>query len=159
MQKINLSAVPTQHRRSPKGRFELTRQHVSLALGGKKDIGPWGGGHPFDIELSILPPGKLNYPLHSHVAQTEYYIVLSGHGLIRDDTGTELELSAGDHVICLPGDAHQIENTSAEPLLYYVIADHHRAEITSYPRTGKRYLKPEDRVLNPTDVDYYAGEE
>jgi hypothetical protein len=43
MQKIHLSAVPIEHRRSPKGRFELERQHVSLALGGLKDKGPWAG--------------------------------------------------------------------------------------------------------------------
>jgi hypothetical protein len=37
MRKIHLSAVPIELRQSPKGRFELERQHVSLALGGLKD--------------------------------------------------------------------------------------------------------------------------
>ncbi len=104
MNKINISAVPTDHRRSPKGRFELHRQHVSLASGGIKDVGPWGGGHPFDIELATLPPGKANFPLRSHAAQTEYDIILSGAGFIHDGADKTERLVAGDHVICHPND-------------------------------------------------------
>ncbi|MCB1062278.1 MAG: cupin domain-containing protein [Verrucomicrobiae bacterium] len=159
MNKINLSQVPVEHRRSPKGRFEMERQHVSLALGGTKNIGPWGGGHPFDIELATLLPGKANYPMHSHAAQTEYYIILSGSGLLHSAEGKPEELVAGDHVICHPGDGHQIENVGSEPLVYYVISDHHPADVGTYTRTGKRWLHPEGRVVSTEDVDYYAGEE
>lgn len=84
MQKINLVDVPVEYRCSPKGKFELRRQQVSLALGGVKDVGRWGGDHPFDIELVSLPPGKMNFPLHIHASQTEHYIILSGTGLLRD---------------------------------------------------------------------------
>jgi uncharacterized cupin superfamily protein len=159
MKKINIAEVPVEHRHSPKGRFELKRQHVSLALGGIKNVGPWGGGHPFDIELTTMPPGKTNYPIHSHAAQTEHYIILSGTGLLRDDKGGEARLVAGDHVICHPGDAHQIQNDGSEPLLFYVIADHHRADVVTYPHTGKRWLTPEGRVVTTADAGYYAGEE
>jgi uncharacterized cupin superfamily protein len=159
MRKINIAEVPAEHRRSPKGRFELSRQHVSIALGAEKDAGPWAGGHPFDVELTTLPPGKANYPLHSHAAQTEYYIVISGTGVLRNDDGTEAPLRAGDHIICHPGEAHQIEASPTEALVYYVIADHHRADITTYPRTGKRQLKPEYRIVTTSDADYYADEE
>ena len=159
MNQINIAQVPVEHRRSPKGRFELERQHVSLALGGIKNVGAWGGGHPFDIELAKLPPGKANFPIHSHAAQTEYYIILSGTGILRGDKGGEQRLVAGDHIICHPGDAHQIENDGAEPLVFYVIADHHRADVGTYSRTGKRWLSPEARVVSVSDADYYAGEE
>jgi uncharacterized cupin superfamily protein len=159
MKKINLSQVATEHRCSPKGRFEMERRHVSLALGGIKDIGPWGGGHPFDIEWTTLPPGKVNFPMHSHAAQTEYYLILSGTGLLHQAEGEPERLVAGDHVICLPGDAHQIENDGSEPLVYYVITDHHPADVGTYTRTGKRWLSPERRVVEVKDVDYYAGEE
>lgn len=159
MNKINIADVPMEHRSSPKGRYELQRQHISLAMGGIKDTGPWGGGHPFDIELTTLLPGKANYPLHSHAAQTEHYIVLSGTGVIRSTTASEQRLISGDHVICHPGEAHQILNDGPEPLVYYVITDHHRADITSYPNTGKRQLKPEYRVVALAEADYYEGEE
>ena len=156
---VNISDIPVEHRRSPRGAYELQRQHVSLALGGVKDIGPWGGGHPFDVELVTLAPGKMNYPLHSHAAQTEHYIILSGTGVISDGESPGRPLRAGDHLICHPGEAHQITCEAAEPLVYYVISDHHRADVTTYPRTGKRHIKPEYRVIAPQDVDYYENEE
>ena len=37
MNKINIAEVPTEHRLSPKGRYELHRQHISLSLGGIKE--------------------------------------------------------------------------------------------------------------------------
>ena len=67
MNKINLADIPVDHRVSPKGQFELHRQHISLALGGIKDVGAWGGGHPFDIERTELPPGKRNFPMHPRI--------------------------------------------------------------------------------------------
>jgi hypothetical protein len=57
---INESQVSEEHRKSPKGSYELFRKHISLALGGVKDVGPWGGGHPFkqfegaELELDEL---------------------------------------------------------------------------------------------------------
>lgn len=159
MNKINIANVPVEHRRSPRGRFDLNRQHISLALGGIKDTGPWGGGHPFDIELTTLAPGCRNYPLHSHAAQTEHYIIISGNRLLHQGTEHPLLLATGDHVMCHPGEPHQIENNGDSPLIYYVISDQHRADITSYPNTGKRQIKPEYRVVMCEDTEYYAGEE
>lgn len=159
MNKANESSVTPEHRKSPRGAFELTRRHMSVALGGKRDVGPWGGGHPFDVELAILPPGKKNYPYHAHAAQTEYYIFLSGTGVFVDEAGKEHPISAGDHVIVHPGQAHQIINNSGQELRYYVIADNHRADVTTYPKTGKRNIKPEGRSIRAEDVDYYEGEE
>ncbi len=159
MRKVNITDVAEDHRVSPKGGFELRRRHISLAIGGVKDTGPWGGGHPFDVELTEIPPGKSNFPLHSHAAQTEHYIILSGIGEIVDEQGFALPLTGGDHVICHPGNAHQITNGGQEPLRYYVIADHHRADVITYPHTGKKMIKPEQRVLTVSHADYYEGEE
>jgi uncharacterized cupin superfamily protein len=159
MRLINQSDVSADKRKSPQGAFELVRQHMSLALGGVRDKGPWGGGHPFDVERVVLLPGKKNYPYHAHAAQTEYYIVLAGRGQAIDAAGKSWPLKAGDHFICHPGEAHQIVNDSDRDLEYFVIADHHRADITTYPHTGKVNLKPEGRVVRVEDADYYAGEE
>jgi uncharacterized cupin superfamily protein len=159
MRIIHESAVPAEQRKSPKGNFEVLRKHMSLALGGVKDTGAWGGGHPFDIEVATIPAGKLNFPLHSHAAQFEYYIIVSGRGHAIAVDGSETPLKAGDHLTALPGEAHQFRAAADSALSYVVIADHHRADITSYPKTGKRHIKPEYRVVSVTEVDYYAGEE
>ena len=87
------------------------------------------------------------------------YIILSGTVLLRGEDDRQERLVAGDHLICHPGDAHQIENDGNEPLVYYVISDHHPADVGTYTRTGKRWLSPERRVVVAEDTDYYAGEE
>lgn len=130
---INQSTVPIEHRQSPKGTFEVFRKHISIALGGIKDVGPWGGGHPFDIELATIPPRKTCYPYHSHAAQTEYYIILSGTGRLIHGEGKSQAIGPGDHILLLPGEPHQLINDSEQDLVYYVIADHHQADVTSYP--------------------------
>lgn len=159
LKRINESEVPSESRTSPQGKFAMERQHISLALGGVKDTGEWGGGHPFDIERTVLAPGKRNYPLHSHAAQWEQYIILSGRGKFLNAPDHAEDIGPGDHILCPPGEAHQIWNDGDEPLVYYVIADHHRSDVTTYPNTGKRQLKPEYRVVQVEDADYYDGEE
>jgi uncharacterized cupin superfamily protein len=156
---INESQVAEEHRTSPKGTYEIFRKHISLVLGGVKDVGSWGGGHPFDMELARIPPGKKNFPLHSHAAQTEYYIIISGSGLLLHGEGASRAVKAGDHIILSPGEAHELSNNSDRDLVYFVLADHHRADVTTYPHTGKRQIKPEYRVVRLSDADYYEGEE
>jgi len=159
MKIVNSAAVSAEHRKSPKGSFEIIRRHVSVALGTARNVGAWGNGHPFEVEIAQIPPGKKGYPYHSHAAQTEYYAVLSGSGVVTDGTGGRSQIKAGDHFIFLPGEAHQIANDSAEMLEYLVIADNHRADVTTYPATGKRMLMPEARCVNPSPTEYYDGEE
>jgi len=159
MQTVNLSSIPAQLVQSPKGKYKLTRQSVSLALGGKKDIGTWGGGHPFDVELVRVAPGAANFPFHVHAAQWEMYLFLEGNGQMRGSEGTQT-IGAGDHVLCKPGDGHQIINTGTGDLVYYVVADHSPAEIVTYPDTpGKFAAKPVNRCFTMNDVEYYEPED
>jgi len=159
MQLVNSSSVPIEKRKSPKGSFEIIRRHISVALGSKRNIGPWANGHPFEVELAQIPPGKKGYPYHSHAAQTEYYAILSGSGIVTDEKGVDSPIKAGDHFVFLPGEAHQITNDSPDMLEYIVIADNHRADVTTYPSTGKRMLMPEARCIHPGAAEYYEGEE
>jgi uncharacterized cupin superfamily protein len=159
MHLVNCLSVPVEHRKSPKGSFEILRRHVSVALGTKRGVGAWGNGHPFEVEIAQIPPGKKGYPYHSHAAQTEYYAVLSGSGTVTDEKGGKSPIKAGDHFVFLPGEAHQIGNDSQEVLEYIVIADNHRADVTTYPTTGKRGIMPEARCVHLTEAEYYDGEE
>ena len=58
MRKINISQVSETAQHSPKGTFAMFRKLISLALGGLKDVGVFGGGHPFDLELVRVPLGR-----------------------------------------------------------------------------------------------------
>ena len=61
--KINLDDVPEEHQKWTwsTGNYERYRRHVSVALGNTSET-----PHPFDVELTRLPPGARPCPVHSH---------------------------------------------------------------------------------------------
>ncbi len=154
MKKVNYNDIEWTQRRSPNGTYELGRRELSVELGCPRHVGPWGGGHPFDVELSRLAPGKTNWPLHSHAAQYEFYIILAGRGMVREGEETS-EVSAGDCFIIPPGVAHNMTNTGDEDLLYYIIADNQPADVVSYPGKNKLFLKPGFKTYAIEETGYY----
>lgn len=159
MQIANISSIPAQQVASPNGKYRLTRQSLSQALGGLKDVGTWGGGHPFDVEHVRLAPGSANFPFHAHAAQWEMYIFTSGSGEVRGPESMAA-VTAGDTVIFKPGEAHQVLNTGESELLYYVLADHPQADVATYPDTpGKWAIKPHLKCFIMKEVSYYEAEE
>jgi len=114
--------------------------------------------HPFDVEILRVLPGKKNYPFHSHSAQWEFYHVISGKGLMRDDEG-EHGIESGDAMIFKPGEAHQIFNNSEQDLIVYVIADNPIGESCYYPDSKKWMVRsPERRLIRSEPLEYYDGE-
>lgn len=158
MRKASLKDVPVEERVSPKGTFRLLRQHLSVALGIKRDQGVWAGGHPFEVERAVLPPGKTNWPYHQHAATWEFYYVLEGRGEARTPAGwTSVE--AGDAFVCPPGEPHQMRNPGTADLVYLVVADNPPADVNFYPDSGKTFLKPGLKSVRLTEIGYYDGEE
>lgn len=78
--------------------------------------------HPFDVEITKIPPGAASCPYHSHSAQWEFYHVIAGKGAVRHDNRTE-SVETGDAFLFKPGEAHQLINDSNQDLILYVIAD------------------------------------
>ena len=146
-EKVNLKEIEEVQRSSPGGKYGLARKHVSGVLGVVKDA-------PFDVEQVRLSPGKINFPCHAHQVQWEFFMVLSGAGVVRRDD-REFRVGAGDCFMQQPGMAHQVRNPSeAEDLVYVVIADNPPADIVHYPDSDKWMFRP-----LRTEVDYYKGEE
>lgn len=158
MRKINLDDVPVEERISPKGKFHLLQRNLSLALGGVKDIGPAGGGHPFDVCEVVVPPGKTNWPFHFHCAQWEFFLVREGSGVVRTEEG-ETPIRPGDALLQKPGDAHQIRNTGSGNLVLLIVADNPPCDTVGYPDSGKWFIKPARKVLGGDEKPYYSGEE
>ncbi len=158
MDKIILSDLPWAETRSPGGSYHLFQKHLSLALGGKKDTSPSQGGHPFDVTLVQVPPGTRNWPIHQHSSQWEFYIVLSGQGVVHT-LEESLSVSSGEAFLCPPETAHQVENTGDEPLLFYVIANNPDVDIIYYPHSDKWFLKPQRKCFRIKETDYYENEE
>src|SRR5260370_7316809 len=153
MRKINISQVSETAQHSPKGTFAVFRKHISLALGSLKDVGVFGGGHPFDLELVRVPPGRAAWPLHSHSAQWELYVIISGKGEVRTPAET-VAVGVGDVFIHPPEEAHQLRNVATDDLVYYVIADHALAVIAHYPDLINCFSTPQLNTFRMPDPNH-----
>ncbi len=158
MNKINSNDLKEYTWASPKGKFVGAGKGLSEALGWD----PAGGArarHPFAVEILRIPAGQTPYPYHSHSAQWEFYHVISGKAVVRDESG-KTEVAEGDAFLFGPGEAHQLVNESAEDVLIYVVADNPIGESCHYPDSGKWLVRsPERRILRGEALDYFDGEE
>lgn len=159
MRKVNVNDVEELSWRSPKGTFEGYGKQISEALGRDPNSTDYLVRHPFDLELMRIPPGKRPYPYHAHSNQWEFYVVVSGRGLSRDDDGTT-RIEPGDAFLYKPGEAHQFINDGDEDLVVYVIADNPFNDHAYYPDSQKWSVKiPQRRRIRGDDLDYFDGEE
>ena len=67
-------------------------------------------------ELTLQPGCSIGS--HSHETETEYFIILSGSGMVNDN-GVETPVQAGDVIITGNGASHSISNTGVVPLVFY----------------------------------------
>lgn len=162
MNRVNTDDVTWRERRSPTGKFHMFRRDLSRALRAEAAGPAPKDAPPFEVELVRLPAGAANYPFHSHSAEWECYLVLTGAGTLR--TASErVPLVPGDCVVCPPHDAHQIINDGDADLLYYVIANTAPSDVWYYPDSDKwgfTLANGDDFYFRtPTEVSYYDGEE
>ncbi|HEY2124725.1 MAG TPA: cupin domain-containing protein [Chthoniobacterales bacterium] len=161
MKKVNLRDLKEEERRSPGGKYHKFVKDISVALGREPESLDLIKRHPFDVALVRIPKGKSYCPYHGHSAESEFYIVVSGRGQIRDKSGTT-EVSAGDAFFFPPGEAHQFSNASDEDFVYYVIADNPRGDCCYYPDSGKWAVTvegSEEIIVQGKEADYFLGEE
>jgi uncharacterized cupin superfamily protein len=161
MKKINLKDIKEEERRSPRGKFHKHLKEISVALGREPDSLDLLKRHPFDLALVRIPPGKSYCPYHVESAQWELYLVVSGRGAVRDNSGVN-EVTAGDAFLFKPGEAHQLSCAGNDDFVYYVIADNPLNDSAYYPDSGKWMVLKEgsDRVMvKGAETDYFHGEE
>jgi uncharacterized cupin superfamily protein len=159
MLKVNTKNMAEVTWSSPKGKFAGAGKEVSEELGRKPESTDLNERHPFDVEISRIPPGKTPCPYHSHSAQWEFYHVISGNGVVRHQDGNT-PIEAGDAFIFKPGEPHQLINDSSADLVLYVVADNPIGESYHYPDSGKWGVNsPEHRIIRSEGLEYYDGEE
>ena len=161
MQKVNVNEIQERKRQSPSGRFGRASKDISIALGRDPESFDLRKRHPFDLALIRIPKGKSLCPYHSHSAESELYLVVSGKGGIRDKEGTTM-VTAGDAFFFGPGEAHQLSNAGEGDFVYYVIADNPRGDSCYYPDSGKFAVMKEgtnEVIVKGTETDYFDGEE
>ncbi len=159
MNKINTTDIKEDTWVSPKGRFVGAGKGISEALGRKPVSTDLKERHPFDVEITRIPPGKTPYPYHSHSAQWEFYHVISGKGIVRHKDGTT-PIQTGDAFIFRPDEPHQFTNDGNDDLILYVVADNPMGESAYFPDSKKWLIRsPERRLIRSESLDYYDGEE
>ena len=162
MKKVNISEIKEDPWQSPKGKYAVAFKGISEALGrdpGSLDLAKrW----PFDLEWNRVPPGKSNFPFHSHSIQWEMYLIVSGNGSVRDKDGST-DVVAGDAFIFGPNEAHQIKNSGKEDLIFYVIADNPIGESNYFADSSKwrvnRTSLADRPLIKGKETDYFDGEE
>ena len=159
MKKINSNELEEYSWTSPKGKFAGAGKDLSEALGWDAQGADARARHPFAVEILRIAAGQTPYLYHSHAAQWEFYHVISGKGLARDETG-KTPIVAGDAFMFAPGEAHQLINDSSDDLILYVIADNPIGESCYYPDSRKWLVRsPERRLMRGEALDYFDGEE
>lgn len=158
MNKINLRDLPESEQRSPTGKFHSFAKNVSLALGGIRNVGVWGGGHPFDFQVRRIPPGAAVCPFHAHIVQWEMFVVRRGTGTVRVSEERRA-VGPGDCFLHPAGEAHQLINTGTEDLEVFIIADNPQLDGFWYPDSQKWGLRTPSVFFKMTPVDYFEGED
>ncbi len=143
MRKVNLTEIKEEERKSPKGKFHKYSKEISIALGREPDSLDLAKRHPFDVMLTRLPPGKSFCPYHVESAQFEFYVVVSGRGKVRDETGTT-EVGPGDAFFFAPGEAHQTSNEGNEDFVY---------------KKWAVQRPPDNIIVKGAETSYFDGEE
>ena len=69
-------------------------------------------------KFSIKPSGNIG--LHGHSEEHEIYI-LSGKGIVFDDSGNEIQIKENDTIFVSPNEAHAYTNTGTEDLQFLCI--------------------------------------
>ncbi len=160
MRKVNSKDVEEDSWHSPDEGFRGFGKSISIALGREPESTDLLKRHPFDVEILRVPPGKKPYPYHSHSAQWEFYHVLSGRGISRDEDG-EHRVEEGDAFLYPLREAHQLQNDDEEDLVINVGADNSVGEGAHYPDSNK-WLVPlpgtKRKILSCEERDYHHGE-
>jgi uncharacterized cupin superfamily protein len=140
------------------GRFTSQRALFSDGIGARK----------LGYNLTVLPPGKVQCPFHSHHGEEEMFLILEGEGELRFGEA-RYPLRPLDVVACPTGGAevaHQIINTGTVPLRYLAVSTRADLDVCEYPDSGKLLVvadQPGGASLRKMfrgvgDADYYDGE-
>jgi uncharacterized cupin superfamily protein len=157
MKKINIAKLKWETWKSPKGKFAQAYKNISGSLGDVRNGWP-KKGHPFNLELVTVPPGKAPCPFHVHYLQWELYVIVSGTGIARAGR-QRYKVKTGDAFMHAPGEAHQLINTGRQPLLFYIIADNPPLDVWRYPDSKKWGIREPRKIFRMAEVDYHDGEE
>lgn len=102
-------------------------------------IGARIGARHLGYNLTVLPPGKVQCPFHSHHGEEEMFLILEGEGELRFGE-RRYPIRALDVIACPPGGpevAHQIVNTGTATMRYLALSNRVEVDACEYPDSRK----------------------
>lgn len=125
---INIEDVPFDDIEE-NGIYTSSRAQISDKIGAR-DLG---------YNLTVLPPGKVQCPFHSHRGEEEMFVILEGEGELRFGD-RRYKIRRHDVIACPTGGpevAHQIINTGTVTMRYLALSTRRPIDICEYPDSGK----------------------
>ncbi len=107
------------------GRFTSSRGSIGCHIGARQ----------LGYNLTVLPPGKVQCPFHSHHGEEEMFLILEGEGELRFGD-RRYPLRKHDVIACPTGGpevAHQIINTGQTTMRYLALSTVAQVEVCEYP--------------------------
>ena len=135
----------------------------------RASIGRHIGARKLGYNLTVLPPGKVQCPFHSHHGEEEMFFILEGEGELRFGDKRWL-IRKHDVIACPTGGpevAHQIINTGSVDMRYLALSNLVDIDACEYPDSHKVLIAADDQngnkrlrkiVRAESTVDYYDRE-
>jgi uncharacterized cupin superfamily protein len=103
-------------------------------------LGRQAGSEQLGASLFELPPGAASFELHTHHANEELIVVVSGRPTLRT-LESECELEPGEVVACPTGGrgAHRLDNRTGEPARVLIVSTMIAPELNEFPDTGEAW--------------------
>jgi uncharacterized cupin superfamily protein len=140
------------------GRYTSKRGQISDRIGARK----------LGYNLTVLPPGKVQCPFHSHHGEEEMFFIIEGEGELRFGEN-RYPIRAHDVIACPTGGpevAHQIINTGTTTMRYLAVSNRADLDACEYPDSGKVSIVSDQPGVGlrkmfraETTVGYYDREE
>ncbi len=112
-------------------------------------IGDAMGTEKIYVNIDFVKPGGKSVKYHSHSRQEEFFLIMSGKGILRIN-GEELLIKTGD-VISKPAGkdiAHQFINNSTEILQILDVGNRDKDDIVIYPDENTVYIRNKQLAFN-----------
>lgn len=99
-----------------------------------KSLGAAGGSQKIYVNIDIVPPKAYSTKYHSHSQQEEFFLILSGAGVLRLNN-EEYSVKQGDFISKVAGKniAHTFYNASEENLVILDIGTNEKEDTCYYP--------------------------
>jgi uncharacterized cupin superfamily protein len=138
----NIDNIPKEYMYDPDFQTKMKTVLIGDAIGCEKIY----------VNIDYVKPGAKSVKYHFHSKQEEFFLIMSGKGMLRID-GEELLIRTGD-VISKPAGkdiAHEFINNSSEILQILDVGIRENDDIITYPDENVIYVKNKKLAFNIID--------